>query len=313
LFFGKMSRTAFLILACLHVQTAGSAVKILEPLDGDLELPHSFNLHYRAHIPGRVSCFIGGRRVFTSAEQEERLQIPYLPLGFHTLEVQLTSLGGEVQEGEGEPLGYDVVEVFVLGDGKLAPVGVDDDLHVQEMKNVTGIAAEIDVAIQLATSAAAGKFGGDSLAKISQAEAELERIISVLANVPGDLVPLCYYSMAQVLLARGDASGLERAIAALRDAIWHSPAHGEAHYLLAVLLAHQHRAIYKVSNGGPVLSVVRGDETRLIQAHAQTALRLLRLRAASVSASLSPTLGKLYIIYIIRASSKLYIIRASSS
>ena len=217
--------------------------------------------------------------------------------------MQLTRLGGEVQEGEGEPLGYDVVEVFVLGDGKLAPVGVDDDLHVHEMKNVTGIAAEIDVAIQLANSAAAGKFGGDSLAKISHAEAELERIISVLANVPGDLVPLCYYSMAQVLLARGDASGLERAIAALRDAIWHSPAHGEAHYLLAVLLAHQHRTIYKVSNGGRVPSVVRGDEPRLIQAHAQTALRLLRLRAASVSASLSPTLGEAYIILLAKRAS----------
>jgi hypothetical protein len=226
-----------LLLACVHARTAGSMVEILEPVDGDKSLPHSFAFHYRAHAAGRVACFIDGRSIYTSDEPEQRLNIPYLPLGFHTLELQLTGVGG-VAAGSagGEVLGYDVVEVFVLGDGELAPEGLDDDEHVKEKENEGEIAAAIDAALERASVAAAGSRGTGALAEFAAAEAELKRIVTVLANVPGSLVPRCYYSLAQVLLARGDSAGVERAIAALREAVWHSPAHGESHYLLGALI-----------------------------------------------------------------------------
>jgi hypothetical protein len=239
------------LLAHVHVHTAGSAVEILEPLDGDRGLDHSFEFHYRAHQRGRVSCFIDGRSVYASDEAEQRLTIPYLPLGFHTLELQLTApqdedgdRGSEVGSGESAVLGYDVVEVFVLGDGLLAPEGLDDDARVQQASDVPAIAAAIDAALDRATKASAamqggGVGGGEATSELDRAEAELEKIITVLANMPGDLVPRCYYSLAQVLVSRKTAAGLERAIAALREAIWHSPAHGESHHLLAVLLARQ--------------------------------------------------------------------------
>jgi len=226
-----------LLLASVHVRTAGSMVEILEPVDGDKSLPHSFALHYRAHAAGRVACFIDGRSIYTSDEQEQRLNIPYLPLGFHTLELQLTGVGSVAAGGAGgEVLGYDVVEVFVFGDGELAPEGLDDDEHVQEKENEGELAAAIDAAVERSYAAAAGSRGTGALAEFASAEAELKRIVTVLANVPGGLVPRCYYSLAQVLLARGDAAGVERAIAALREAIWHSPVHGESHHLLGAKL-----------------------------------------------------------------------------
>ena len=222
-----------LLLACVHARTAGSMVEILEPVDGDKSLPHSFAFHYRAHTAGRVACFIDGRSIYTSDEPEQRLNIPYLPLGFHTLELQLTGVGGAAAgSAGGEVLGYDVVEVFVLGDGELAPEGLDDDEHVKQKENEGELAAAIEAALERASVAAAGSHGSGALAEFAAAEAELKRIVSVLANVPGSLVPRCYYSLAQVLLARGDSAGVERAIAALREAVWHSPAHGESHHLL---------------------------------------------------------------------------------
>ena len=222
-----------LLLACVHARTAGSMVEILEPVDGDKSLPHSFAFHYRAHTAGRMACFIDGRSIYTSDEPEQRLNIPYLPLGFHTLELQLTGVGGAAAgSAGGEVLGYDVVEVFVLGDGELAPEGLDDDEHVKQKENEGELAAAIEAALERASVAAAGSHGSGALAEFAAAEAELKRIVSVLANVPGSLVPRCYYSLAQVLLARGDSAGVERAIAALREAVWHSPAHGESHHLL---------------------------------------------------------------------------------
>ena len=273
-----------ILLSCIHAQTAGSAVEIVEPLDGDRGLLHSFYFHYRAHQPGQVSCFIDGRNVHTSAELEQRLQIPYLPLGFHTLELQLTTVDEGGEGGEGEVLGYDVVEVFVLGNGQLAPEGLDDDARVQKKSDSMGLQAAIDAALLSATYGTT-----ESIA----AEVELERIVTALANAPGALVPHCYYALAQVLLARGDIRGLERAIAALREAVWHSPAHGNSHHLLAVLLAHQRRATRSsYARGETPASVVRGNEAQQIQAHAQTAHRLLKHRAETISATLSQSHGK---------------------
>jgi hypothetical protein len=209
------------LLALIPANTADSIVEILEPQDGDQGLSHSFDFHYSAHRPGRISCFIDGRNVYASTEPEQRLNIPFLPLGFHTLEVQLTEEGGE--DGGGEVLGYDFVEVFVLGDGILAPEGVEDDVQVQMYQNTTSIDATIKAALQRASDAPlAQRNGHERLMQITESEKELERVITMLGNVPGSLVPRCYYSLAQVLLARGDAQGFERAIGALREAVWHS-------------------------------------------------------------------------------------------
>jgi len=278
-------RLVLMLGVALRVYAAESAVEILEPLDGARGLPHAFDLHYRAHLRGRVACFIDGRSVYASDEAEQRLTIPYLPLGFHTLELQLTGPRGEdgtdVEGDEPEVLGYDMVEVFVLGDGQLAPEGLGDDAHVQETENEEAVAAAIDAALQRATSAAALGAGEDSAAEIARAETELEQIISALANKPGDLVPQCHYALAQLLLLRANSAGLERAIAALREAIWHSPAHGESHQLLAILLARQQQVLgvsaqHDPSHPAPApLAVSRGDERALITAHAQAAARLL--------------------------------------
>jgi hypothetical protein len=302
---GRCAATsALLLLLCVQTHRVGSMVEILEPADGDKSLPHSFAFHYRAHAAGRVACFIDGRSVYTSDEPEQRLSIPYLPLGFHTLELQLTGTGSTAAaaagaEGgpEGEVLGYDVVEVFVLGDGELAPEGLDDDAHVEERDREGEIASAIDAALERATAAAAaaagssGSSGARARTAIAEAEAELGRIVSVLANVPGSLVPRCYYSLAQVLLARGDGAGVERAIAALREAIWHSPAHGESHHLLAILLARQQRAVAITSKAGAPASVLRGDEAHLVRAHAQTAWRLLQHRTGAPSPPRTPESG----------------------
>ena len=94
----------------------GPSVEILNPLDGDRGLPHSFEFHYVAHRGGQVSCFIDGRNVYTSTATEERLNIPYLPLGFHTLEVQLTAddggAGGDARGGDAAAEVWGYVNLF---------------------------------------------------------------------------------------------------------------------------------------------------------------------------------------------------------
>ncbi|MGB1603145.1 MAG: hypothetical protein ACPIOQ_61005, partial [Promethearchaeia archaeon] len=109
--------------------------------------------------------------------------------------------------------------------------------------------------------------------------------MTVLGNAPGPLVPRAYYALAQVLLARGDVAGIERAIAALREAIWHTPAHGESHHLLAVLLTEQERAFGRPGHARSETNqepLRRGDETQLARAHARAARRLLPTAPAAL-------------------------------
>ena len=159
---------------------------------------------------------------------------------------------------------------------QMAPEGLDDDAQVEAKLDADKITEAIDEAL---------RRGQTRQRENQEAEAELERVVTVLGNAPGPLVPRAYYALAQVLLARGDVEGIERAIAALREAIWHTPAHGESHHLLAVLLTEQERAFGRPGHARSETNqepLRRGDETQLARAHARAARRLLPTAPAAL-------------------------------